>query len=256
MCTLLLAVEADPRYRLLVAANRDEFYARPTAPAGWWADAPEVFAGRDLRAGGTWFGVTRTGRWAALTNVRDPKDIRPGTPSRGALVAEYLRGNAHPEAYLAGVEGERYQGFNLVVGDEDGVWYMSNRTGARRRLSPGVYGISNAGLDTPWPKVERGKAGLRAWLADPAGEVAGLMALLSDCTRADDAALPDTGVGRELERALSPIFIAMPGYGTRASTVLLVRRDGWTVCREQATGPGPQPTVAEVGFAVVRRAGP
>lgn len=248
MCTLLFAIGAHSRYRLVLAANRDEFYARETAPAGWWREAPQVFAGRDLRAGGTWFGVTRDGRWAGLTNVRDPRDTLRGGPSRGALVAEFLRGAAGPEDYVATIRGERYAGFNLVVGGPDGVWYMSNKTGSARPLGPGVYGISNAGLDTPWPKVERGKAGLRALLAAEEVALAGLFALLADRTLAPDGALPDTGVGLELERALSPLHIAMPGYGTRVATALRVGHDGWTVCRELATGPVAQGSSAEVGF--------
>jgi uncharacterized protein with NRDE domain len=248
VCTLLFAAGIHPRYSLVLAANRDEFYARKTAPAGWWPDAPGLFAGRDLQAGGTWFGVTRRGRWAALTNVRDPANIRLDVRSRGALVADYLRGTAAPGEYLAAVEGERYDGFNLVIGDADGVWYMNNRSGDRRRLEPGLYGLSNARLDTPWPKVVRGKAGLRELLAGEAIDVAAIMAMLADATPADDAALPDTGVGIELERALSSLCIAMPGYGTRVSTAMLVGVDGWTLCREQATVPGPHPAIAEVKF--------
>nr|WP_263430154.1 NRDE family protein [Nannocystis pusilla] len=245
---MLFAVGVHPRYSLVLAANRDEFYARATAPAGWWPDAPGLFAGRDLQAGGTWFGVTRRGRWAALTNVRDPADIRLDARSRGALVADFLRGTAAPGDYLAAIAGERYAGFNLVVGDPDGVWYMNNKTGERRRLAPGLYGISNAELDTPWPKVVRGKAGLGRLIAGEAVDVGAVMAMLADATPADDAALPDTGVGIELERALSPLCIAMPGYGTRVSTVMLVGEGGWTLCREQATVPGPHPAVAEVKF--------
>lgn len=252
MCTLLFASELHPRYPLVVAANRDEFYGRPTAPAGWWPEAPQVFAGRDLQAGGTWFGVTRGGRWAALTNVRDPSDRSPRARSRGELVAGFLLGAAPAGEYLAGVAGPQYAGFNLVVGDEAGVWYMSNQSGHPRRLGPGLYGLSNAGLDTPWPKVVRGKGGLAGLLAGEAIEVGAIMRLLADRTIAPDAALPDTGVGLELERALSPLCIAMPGYGTRVSTAMLVGADGWTLCREQATVPGPHPAVAEVRF---RRAG-
>lgn len=248
MCTLLFAVGVHPRYPLVLAANRDEFYARETAPAGWWREAPQLFAGRDLQAGGTWCGVTRAGRWAALTNVRDPADVRAGVVSRGALVADYLRGGAGPGEYVAAIAGERYAGFNLVCGDRDGVWYMNNKTGERRRLGPGLYGLSNAALDTPWPKVVRGKAGLAGLLAGEGMSPSAIAAMLADTTPAADAELPDTGVGLELERALSPLCIAMPGYGTRVSTALLVGADGWTLCREQATVPGPQPATAEVKF--------
>ncbi|WAS92518.1 NRDE family protein [Nannocystis punicea] len=248
MCTLLFALGVHPRYSLVLAANRDEFYARKTAPAGWWRETPALFAGRDLQAGGTWFGVTRGGRWAALTNVRDPSDIRLDVRSRGELVADYLRGAAGPGEYVAAIAGERYAGFNLVCGDPGGVWYMNNKTGDRQRLGPGVYGISNAALDTPWPKVVRGKSGLSRLLTGAEIEPEAIMAMLADATPATDAELPDTGVGLELERALSPLCIAMPGYGTRVSTAMLVASDGWTLCREQATVPGPQPASAEVKF--------
>lgn len=248
MCTLLFALDAHPRYRVVLAANRDEFHARPARGAGFWAEAPEVFAGRDLQACGTWFGVTLAGRWAALTNIRDPKDIRPGAPSRGELVAEFLRGGAPAEAYVRGLAGERYAGFNLVVCDEEGAWYLSNRAGGPRRLGPGVYGVSNALLDVPWPKVERGKAGLRALLEREEIGAEALLGLLADRGAAPDAALPDTGVGLALERALSPLFIDMPGYGTRASTAMLVETGGYVVCRELATSPGAIPGGASVGF--------
>lgn len=253
MCTLLFAVDAHPRYRLVVAANRDEFYGRPTAAAHWWPDAPQVLAGRDLQAGGTWLGVARDGRWAALTNVRDPRDIRPGAPSRGALVAEFLRGDAPADAYLRSIAPGRYQGFNLVAGDPDGVWYLSQKEDAPRRLAPGVYGVSNAQLDTPWPKVERGKAGLRALLGRAEIGADELLALLADRSPAADEALPDTGVGLELERALSPLFIAMPGYGTRSSTALVVEAGGAVRLRELTVRPGAEPDAVEVGFVAPQR---
>lgn len=249
MCTLLFAIEAHPRYPLVVAANRDEFYARPTAAARWWPEAPWIFAGRDLQAGGTWMGVTRSGRWAALTNVRDPRADRRAAPSRGALVADFLREDAPAEAYLRSIDRDRYVGFNLVVGGPDGAWYLSNQEAGPRPLGPGVYGVSNARLDTPWPKVARGKAELRGLLALPELSVDGLLALLADPTPAPDEALPDTGVGLALERALSPLFIATPGYGTRSSTALLVDAAGRVVCHEQ-TSPGANAGSAEAGFCL------
>jgi uncharacterized protein with NRDE domain len=248
VCTLLFAVGAHPHYPLVVAANRDEFYGRATVAAHWWPDAPWIFAGRDLAAGGTWMCVTREGRWAALTNVRDPGAERAGAPSRGALVADFLREDAPPERYLRSIAAERYVGFNLVVGDADGAWYLSNQEAGPRPLAPGVYGVSNARLDTPWPKVVRGKAGLSRLIALPRPTVEGLLALLADPTPAPDAELPDTGVGPELERALSPLFIAMPGYGTRSSTALLVDAGGFAVCAEQQAGANAGS--AEAGFRV------
>lgn len=253
MCTLLFAVDSHPRYRLVVAANRDEFYARPTAAAGWWDDAPDVLAGRDLQAGGTWLGVTRGGRWAALTNIRDPKDVRVGAPSRGALVAEFLRGDAPPADYLRAIEAARYAGFNLVVGDAEATWYLSQRSDAPRRLAPGVYGVSNGLLGDPWPKVERGKASLRALLARPEIVAEALLSLLADASPAADAELPDTGVGLALERALSPLFVEMPGYGTRSSTALTIEVGGAALLRERSVRPGAQADAVEVRFVARAR---
>lgn len=243
MCLILFAHDAHPRYRLVVAANRDEFYARPTAPAAWWADAPQVLAGRDLRGGGTWMGITRAGRFAAVTNFRDAAPAAPDAPSRGHLVGGFLRGADAPAAYLDALAGraDDYAGFNLLVADDAELRYFGNRGGAPRALRPGVYGLSNALLDTPWPKVERGKAGLAAAL-DGGGEIdpEALFRILWDAEPAPDLHLPDTGVGIDRERMLSSPFIRSLEYGTRASTVLLVGRDRRVrfVERTVRTGPG------------------
>ncbi|HEX5725956.1 MAG TPA: NRDE family protein [Longimicrobiaceae bacterium] len=253
MCLILLAHDAHPDYRLVVAANRDEFYGRPAAPAAWWPDAPEVLAGRDLREGGTWLGITRGGRFAAVTNFRDAAPPRPGAPSRGWLVGDFLRGPASPDEYLATLAGRagEYNGFGLLAGDAGSLHYLSNRGAGPAELAPGVYGLSNHLLDTPWPKVERGKAGLREVLAGPAGEVeARLLELLADRAEADGALLPDTGVGVERERALSALFIATPRYGTRASTVLTVGRDGRVRMVERTVGPGREPTEVRHEFSL------
>lgn len=223
MCLILIAWQAHPEYPLVVAANRDEFFARRTAAADFWTDAPDILAGRDLEAGGTWLGVTRTGRFAALTNYRDPARNRNGTPSRGELVSRFLAGRQSGPAYLAELETttDRYNGFNLVFGDTHGLWCFSNCGEGERRLSPGIYGLSNHLLDTPWPKVVRGKSALgMALKALP--EVGPLFELLRDDRIAPDEALPRTGVSLEWERLLSAAFIRMPGYGTRSSTALLV----------------------------------
>ncbi len=230
MCLILLAHRAHPELPLVVAANRDEFYGRPTARAAFWDDAPEVLAGRDLERGGTWMGVTRDGRWAAVTNVREPEPGRkPDAPSRGWLVGDYLRGELPAAEYLRRVaeQGDEFEGFNLLAGDGTGVFYLSNREGRLHELPPGVYGLSNDRLDTPWPKVERGKRALRACLdASELPSPAALLRVLADSEPAPDAALPDTGVGTELERVLSSLFIRSAEYGTRASTVLLRDGDG------------------------------
>jgi uncharacterized protein with NRDE domain len=241
MCLILLAHDAHARCRLVVAANRDEFYERPAAPAAWWPDAPEVLAGRDLRGGGTWMGVTRGGRFAAVTNFRDTAPAAPDAPSRGHLVGGFLRGADSPEAYLRALAPRAgdYAGFNLLVGEGEELRYFGNRGGAARPLATGVYGLSNALLDTPWPKVERGKAGLAAALAG-GGDIdpEALFRVLWDAEPAPDGRLPDTGVGLERERMLSSPFIRSPEYGTRASTVLVVGRDGRVSFVERTVVPG------------------
>jgi uncharacterized protein with NRDE domain len=221
MCLIALAWQAHPDYPLLVAANRDEFYARPTAPARFWSDAPDLLAGRDLREGGTWMGITRQGRFAALTNVRDPA-AATGRLSRGLLVADFLRSNTAPLDYLEQVAAQRndYGGFNLLVGDRRQLAWYNNREGEPLLLQPGVHGLSNKRLDTPWPKVRKLKAGFSTHLGDEPDPEA-LLQLLADETLAPDAELPDTGIGLPLERLLSACFIRSPQYGTRASTLLM-----------------------------------
>lgn len=227
MCLILFAHRAHADFPLVVAANRDEWFGRPTAPAGFWPDAPEVFAGRDLAQQGTWLGVTRSGRFAALTNFRDPDSNRTDAPSRGALVSAFLRSDAPPRAYLERLHGDaaRYNGFSLLAGDGGSLAYFSNREGDVRELVPGVYGLSNSLLDVPWPKVQSGKTGLAAAL-DGCPNAAALLALLDDTGLAPEEALPNTGVSRDWERRLSSRRIVGGAYGTRSSTVLLVGADG------------------------------
>jgi uncharacterized protein with NRDE domain len=183
MCLIAFAYKTHPRYSLVVAANRDEFYRRPTAPVDFWPECPCVLAGRDLEQGGTWLGVSRDGRFAALTNYRDPAANRPDARSRGELVRDYLCGSMSPQEYLERVKasGGDYNGFNLLVGDAGGLWYYSNRTDVVAAVAPGVHGLSNHLLDTPWPKVAKAKAGLAACLAGPDDALAtGLFALLAE----------------------------------------------------------------------------
>lgn len=242
MCLILFALDAHPRYPLVVAANRDEFHGRPTRPAGWWPEAPGVLAGRDERSGGTWMGATRGGRWAAVTNHRNPTTERGSAPSRGSLVAEYLRGGEPPEAFLARVaEGAgAYDGFNLLVGEGSRVLWLSNRapTPGPVAVEPGVHGLSNALLDTPWPKVVRGRRELERLLGEPELRPAALLDAMLDRTLAADRELPETGVGTEHERALSPRFILGPTYGTRASTALLLEHGGTLRFVERTYRPG------------------
>ncbi|RLJ64997.1 NRDE family protein [Sulfurisoma sediminicola] len=223
MCLILVAWRSHPQYPLVVAANRDEFFARRTASAEFWADEPNVLAGRDLEGGGTWMGIARTGRFAALTNYRDPARQRNDAPSRGALVADFLRGDdpldAHLENLMHGA-GD-YNGFNLMLGDGERLLWFSNVSGEPIELPPGVYGVSNHLLDSPWPKVAAGKAALATALGALPDE-APLFQLLRDDDVHPDEALPRTGVSLDWERLLSSAFVRAPGYGTRSSTVLTV----------------------------------
>ncbi len=252
MCLILLAWRAHADYPLVVAANRDEFFARRTAAADFWDDAPQVLAGRDLEAGGTWLGVTRTGRFAALTNYRDPAHNMAGAPSRGQLVSGFLTGMQSPEDYLRELESNaaRYNGFNLVFGDPDGLWCFSNCGEGERRLAPGVYGLSNHLLDTPWPKVARGKSALNSALqALPDNRP--LFDLLRDDSIAPDDELPRTGISLEWERLLSAAFISTAGYGTRSASVLLMNSAGKVRFVEQSYLPKALPGERrEFAFAV------
>ena len=239
MCVLFFALDQHPRYRLVFAANRDEGYDRPTAPAAWWDDCPDVLAGRDLNAGGTWMGVNRTGRWTALTNVRDLPAHRDDARSRGALTRAFLCGGESAERYAARVFAERdaYNPFNLLLGDGDAVWYVSTHTEAPEPLGPGVYGLSNATLNVPWPKVMRGRAAFETVLAQERPDAEAFLAFLRDETRPLDDALPETGVGRAWERVLSPLFITSDDYGTRASMALLLTEDGQGHFAERTFAP-------------------
>lgn len=229
MCLIVFAYQAHAHYNLVVAANRDEFYRRPTAPAAFWPECPDLLAGRDLQEGGAWLGVTLTGRFAALTNYRDPAAHRDGARSRGELVRGFLCGGATPREYLAGIGEKRleYNGFNLLVSDGNELLYYASRTGEARAVTPGVHALSNHLLDTPWPKAVKASAELSAALAVDDPDLPGrLFALLADSEQPPDSLLPDTGVGIGWERTLSPIFIASPDYGTRSSTVLTMDGHG------------------------------
>jgi uncharacterized protein with NRDE domain len=246
MCLAAFALNAHPRFPLVIAANRDEFFARAAAPMAWWqADGTELLAGRDLSAGGTWFGLTRAGRLALLTNVREPARQRSDAPSRGRLVVDWLAARGNAEDFAHGLAGS-YNGFNLVTADlARNTWHwLSNRTPAPVRLADGIHALSNAAMDTPWPKTVGLKAELARALgtADSAEQLAALLFdALADATPAPDPALPDTGIGLDRERLLSPRFIRMadparPGsalYGTRCSTVLIREASGATQAVER-----------------------
>ena len=236
MCLIVFAWRADPRRDLLLGGNRDEFHARPSAPADFWSDAPQVLAGRDLKGGGTWLGVTREGRFAVVTNIRAPGSMRGTARSRGELTASFLTGSVGVEQYARSIQALRaaYNPFNLVIGDRDSCWFVGSRDDARA-LDPGIYGLSNATLDSPWPKVLRTKAALASIAARSAGADE-VLDMLADRSGAADEELPDTGVGIEWERALAAAFIAGEEYGTRASTVLEIGAQGIAVV-ERNFGP-------------------
>ncbi len=247
MCLAALAIDAHPRFPLVIAANRDEFFDRPATAMAWWPDRPDLLAGRDLEAGGTWLGLTRAGRLALLTNVREPGRQSANAPSRGELVVDWLRSDLHATEFAATLK-PGYNGFNLIAADvPQGHWHwISNRAAAPAALRAGIHGLSNAALDTPWPKT----VGLKAALADALanaptveGLVERLFATLADAAPAPDADLPDTGVGLERERMLSPRFVRMPPasggagpaiYGTRCATVLVREAGGATWIAERS----------------------
>lgn len=236
MCLIVIAYGAHPDYPVIIAANRDEFYARPTRPMAVWDDDPSVVAGRDLEGGGTWMGISRRGRLAALTNYREPGRRKATAPSRGQLVSAFLMGGESLNEYIKDIDPRigDYNGFNLLL-SENGRWlYTSNRAGSPRYLSPGVHGLSNHLLDTPWPKVRRSCRAVETLLdARRPPDMEALMAVLQDRSVPADAELPHTGIGMEWERRLGAVFIHSPIYGTRASTVLMVDRDGKARIRER-----------------------
>ncbi|HJW27003.1 MAG TPA: NRDE family protein [Rhodocyclaceae bacterium] len=244
MCLIVVGWRAHPDFPLVVAANRDEFHARPTALAGRWPDHPRIVGGRDLEAGGTWLGVTDAGRFAAVTNVREPGSPK-GNRSRGELTRNFLLGKEDAGGYLAGIEGSQYSGFNLLVSDGDSLWYGSNRDGTPRELPPGIYGLSNHLLDTPWPKLVAARERFSAALHTlPAKE--GLFDILADDGIVADDYLPQTGVPLEWERRLSAIFVRSADYGTRASTVLTRSARGVIHLEERSFGPNGRPLQSSV----------
>lgn len=227
MCLIVFANNVHPKYKLIFAANRDEFYERPTTSAEFWKDHTELLAGKDLQAGGTWMGITKKGKFAAITNFRDLKNHKPKAPSRGKITLNFLINNDQPEEYYNSLKPElnSFNGFNLIFGNIDELYYFSNETGGFQKLNPGIHGISNALLDTPWPKVEKSKKQIEILLNQNEIHPWEVMNILYDVTKANDENLPNTGVGIELERILSPVFISSEKYGTRCSTVVIVDKD-------------------------------
>ncbi|PXX46911.1 NRDE family protein [Undibacterium pigrum] len=237
MCLIVFAWKLIPCTPIVFAGNRDEFYDRPAAAADWWQDNPKIYAGRDLQSGGTWLGMTTvdgadslTIKFAAITNIRAPSEKREDAPSRGELVANYLKSDLSAQEYIASIRDTvaDYNGFNLLIGDkEDLIWFSNRNLDDVRNgqpLPPGIYGISNASLDTPWPKVVRTKAEFASMICQRA-PVDAYFEVLANTTPAPDCRLPDTGVSFEMERLLSSPCIVSPNYGTRVSTVVKVHKD-------------------------------
>lgn len=231
MCLLVLAWAVHPRYRLVVAANRDEYHARPAAPLGKWREPPGILAGRDLRANGAWLALDPGRRFGVVTNFRELQPPRPAAPSRGNLIPQYLSGIAGPAQFCRQLEASAgdYSGFNLLLADRDALWYAANRAQPfARALPPGVYGLSNDLLDTPWPKLLRVKARFAQWLERGQATADELFALLADRTQAleGDTPLPRGGLPPDWDRILSAPFVVHPTYGTRCSTVVLLEPGG------------------------------
>ncbi|TFJ93294.1 NRDE family protein [Lentibacillus salicampi] len=229
MCLINFNFQGHRNYKLIIAANRDEFYKRPTASARFWEDNPDILAGRDLVGMGTWLGITKSGRIAALTNYRDPNEEQNNKTSRGHIVRSFLEDHMPATEFLSGLQKDKglYAGFNIIAGSPEQLWYYNNIQNEMSPVPPGTHGLSNEFLDTPWPKVTKGKERMTAYIRKHSIiEIDPLFDLITDAEQAPDERLPNTGVGVELERQLSPLFIKTPGYGTRCSTVLLVDHDG------------------------------
>ena len=229
MCLILFCYKNHTKYDFILASNRDEFRDRPTAVLEFWEDYPSVLAGKDLVNGGTWMGITRTGRFAALTNFRSPVMIKSDSPSRGQLVKNFLISDMSPTDYLQSIEhhADQFSGFNLMVGDMNQLLYLSNCKKDIHKISPGIYGLSNNFLNVSWPKVDRGKHLFSKCIPDNTDpDIKQILALLSDQLYPDENLLPETGISREWEKMLSPIFIDNPFYGTRSQSILMISTTG------------------------------
>lgn len=227
MCLIAFAWQAHAEYPFVVVANRDEFYDRPTRSAHFWEDQPQIFGGRDLSAGGSWMALGRNGRFAALTNFRDPQRLNANAPSRGSLVSNFIISGLSAPDYARSIrdQGAVYNGFNLILCDGDKMVYYSNQIDDISILEPGIYALSNALLDTPWPKTLAASTKLSNWLKQP-GEINSLVKLLHDPQTIDDELLPATGIPYAMEKALSAQFIKLDHYGTRCTTAVIVDQIG------------------------------
>lgn len=242
MCLIAVAWKQHPKFKLVAVANRDEFYDRVTLPAHFWAEYPDLLAGKDLKAGGTWMGVSTRGKWTALTNYRDMRKIKHDAPSRGMLTLNFLKDSLSPAGYLDQLKpsAHLYNGFNLLCGNLNDLYYFSNVTGKAQKLEAGLYGLSNHLLDTPWPKVTAAKAILKDTLSKSDFDPGSLMEKFYNSEVYSDDQLPDTGLDRETERYLSAVFIRMKDYGSRSSTILMADQDNHITLIERSYHKGRQ----------------
>lgn len=242
MCLIALSFRQHPDYPLILAANRDEFHARPTKEAHWWPDKPDIVGGRDLQAGGTWLALHRDGRFATVTNFRDAEPPRAGHRSRGHLVTGFLESKLSPADYLDTVDEQNYAGFNLIVGTRDDIAYLSNREEGKRHLESGTFGLSNALLDGPWHKVESRKEKLSSMVASGHVDETGLMRLMNDRGKARVAEVETGRLDFDTAHAITAPFIVMPDYGTRCTSIVLVDNEGNWRFTERRFDPTGQKT--------------
>ena len=249
MCLIVIAFGIDAEYPLIVAGNRDEFHARPTRDADWWPDHPDVLGGRDLQAGGSWLGLHRAGRFAAVTNYRDAQATRQGKRSRGHLVTEFLHSRATPLEHLRSLAGNDYSGFNLLLSDGQSLAYLSNRDGVARELQPGVYGLSNATLDTPWEKVARSKRVLQELIDSKNINETSLLRLLADRAKGPTDEVKSDRLPFATAHAITAPFIVLPDYGTRCSTVVLADKRGkWSLLERRFAADGSKTGQSRYSF--------
>ncbi len=255
MCLITFAYNAHPKYQLILAANRDEFYERPTRKAQFWEKEsyPNLLAGKDLEAGGTWMGAHTSGRWGALTNYRDPSWIKKNPPSRGALVLDFLKSDEQAQEHLEERRAKAvdYNGFNLLLGDKNGLFHYSNVTDQITELESGIHGVSNALLDTPWPKLDQAKSELEAAIQKDKIEFEQLFQLLKNEEKPPEDQLPDTGIPMEWEKAVSSVFIKTETYGTRCSTLLLIEHNDHATFVERRYNPKTSEIIEENAFKLV-----
>ena len=250
MCLVVLALGQSARHPLILAGNRDEFHARPSQAARWWPDRPDICGGRDLQAGGTWLALHRSGRFATVTNYRDAEPVTPGRRSRGHLVTGFLEGEDAPLDYVASIDGSAYSGFNLIVGDAGRVAYVSNRGGAARELPPGIYGLSNALLDGPWHKIDRGRQGLEELIRNDTINESSLLRLLADRSKAPVAEVEPGHLEFTRAHAITAPFIVTPEYGTRCTTVVLADDSGqWRMVERRFDKAGEACGESRISFA-------